>query len=367
MWASRIIPCFALVALVTFEVFAECGSDPTETCMGRCGGLGTGYCYCDSSCNVNGDCCKDFEECCPHCVNPCVGKECGDDGCGGTCGSCPYGPQWSCVSGKCICTPYCTGKVCGSDGCGGSCGTCPAGQVCSGGKCVTPQCIPNCTGRVCGDGGCPDQPNACGVCPKGQVCTMWGQCVAEPCTPNCTNKECGDDGCGGFCGTCATGETCDATGHCVKPCVPQCVGKECGDDHCGGVCGFCGPNEHCTDEGKCVGIDMGSEEDLGNGATASDEASVSGEDAATDREPAKDFVAEEGTLPQDLTGSTITCPPGTVLSYGRCVPTNGPRASSGGGCFGARAPSSPLVFLLLLSLLITVARRGNRGAQRRFR
>src|SRR4051794_36977275 len=32
------------------------------------------------------------------------------------------------------CTPNCTGRICGDDGCGGSCGTCPGAQdVCQNG------------------------------------------------------------------------------------------------------------------------------------------------------------------------------------------------------------------------------------------
>ncbi|MBI2388469.1 MAG: CAP domain-containing protein [Deltaproteobacteria bacterium] len=38
----------------------------------------------------------------------------------------------------CDCAPSCGGRVCGDDGCGGSCGSCGGGQTCSGGKCVTP-------------------------------------------------------------------------------------------------------------------------------------------------------------------------------------------------------------------------------------
>lgn len=39
----------------------------------------------------------------------------------------------------CDCKPSCTGKVCGDDGCGGSCGTCKAGDSCNAaGACVTP-------------------------------------------------------------------------------------------------------------------------------------------------------------------------------------------------------------------------------------
>ena len=38
---------------------------------------------------------------------------------------------------KCFCTPNCTNKTCGDDGCGGTCGSpCTAGKSCDAGKCV---------------------------------------------------------------------------------------------------------------------------------------------------------------------------------------------------------------------------------------
>ena len=41
---------------------------------------------------------------------------------------------------ECDCVPDCSGKNCGDDGCGGSCGSCPSGQTCSDGVCtITPQ------------------------------------------------------------------------------------------------------------------------------------------------------------------------------------------------------------------------------------
>ena len=39
------------------------------------------------------------------------------------------------------CTPDCSGKTCGDDGCGGSCGTCSSGYSCSGGSCVAGACV----------------------------------------------------------------------------------------------------------------------------------------------------------------------------------------------------------------------------------
>jgi hypothetical protein len=38
--------------------------------------------------------------------------------------------------GQSTCTPQCGGKQCGSDGCGGTCGSCPDGASCSNGQCL---------------------------------------------------------------------------------------------------------------------------------------------------------------------------------------------------------------------------------------
>jgi hypothetical protein len=59
----------------------------------------------------------------------CLGRTCGDDGCGGSCGTCPGGKACS-PDGACLgtCTPSCDGKACGDgDGCGGQCGSCDGG------------------------------------------------------------------------------------------------------------------------------------------------------------------------------------------------------------------------------------------------
>lgn len=90
------------------------------------------------------------------CAPACSGKACGDDGCGGTCGSCT-GLAVCSSAGACIapvCTPACAGKTCGDDGCGGACGTCGGAQVClSSGTCVSPA-----TGTVAVDAGAGQRP-----------------------------------------------------------------------------------------------------------------------------------------------------------------------------------------------------------------
>ena len=162
------------------------------------------------------------------CTPNCTGKVCGDDGCGGSCGTCPSGQACN-SSGQCGgCTPNCSGKVCGSDGCGGSCGNCPSGQTCN----ASGQCggTNSCTHPICSTGvklvsGC--DPCVTEICAADSYCcsTKWDNiCVGEVssicgqscggCTPNCTGKVCGSDGCGGSCGNCPSGQTCNASGQC---------------------------------------------------------------------------------------------------------------------------------------------------------
>jgi hypothetical protein len=99
------------------------------------------------------------------------------------------------------CQPQCDGKECGEDGCGGSCGNCQGDELCESGLCIG--CVPDCNGKECGPNGCS---GVCGQCAGNDVCGPELLCV--PCVPDCTGKLCGDDGCGGSCGDC--GVDCDA-------------------------------------------------------------------------------------------------------------------------------------------------------------
>lgn len=178
--------------------------------------------------------------------------------------ACPKGEQCVCLTAadsdtceptpgkECLCVADCNGKDCGPDGCGGSCGQCAGvNVVCQAGVC-------QCAGPACNE--------TC--CTSYQVCTDGLEC----CDPACENMECGEDGCGGLCGICEGGEwvscvlgtcvcqgtvcpkaccpntqICDADGNC---CSEQCDGKECGANGCGGVCGLCEPGQMCMN-GLC--------------------------------------------------------------------------------------------------------------------
>jgi len=154
--------------------------------------------------------------------------------------------------------------VCGDNGCGGLCGSCAQGLLCSDGLCVA-ECTPSCAGKVCGDDGCG---GTCGSCPAGATCNA-GQCLTG-CTPQCSGKVCGDDGCGGTCGACAAGATCE-DGECVtEECT--CVGRQCGDDGCGRICGYCGPDKECNPTSQlCVDKTAPTPDTVGGDDTSSPE------------------------------------------------------------------------------------------------
>ncbi len=177
------------------------------------------------------------------CQPECEGRQCGDDRCGGSCGTCPHGP---CSPYGTCCSPSCDGRKCGPDGCGGVCGTCPSGQTCSStGFCVPiiPPCVPDCKNKECGADGCG---GSCGSCSPGSICTLEGKC----CKRDCVGKTCGSDGCGGTCGACASGQVCADGKCCTKTCGPN---AQCGSDGCGGICGTCPQQTPVCDENqRCV-------------------------------------------------------------------------------------------------------------------
>ena len=226
------------------------------------------------------------------CVPLCKDKQCGPDGCGGTCGSCADGQKCD-QDGKCMdkcannvgfegccngdvlkmcaktsfyssadtigltqCAPGTCGwkSADGKYGCNSSGGADPSGKHVKACDCV-PSCIPGY--QTCGSDGCT---GSCGTCPTGKVChayDYYGITKQECCTPNCSGKVCGDDGCGGSCGSCGTGTACDSsTGKCATiPPPPTCQNTKwqgaCNGEvlqYCTGtqiVTQNCGSSLHC--------------------------------------------------------------------------------------------------------------------------
>ncbi len=121
-------------------------------------------------------------------ANPCTQDPCDtESGCVNTPvqDGTPCGSDKVCKAGNCepLCQPDCVGKQCGDDGCGGSCGTCSDQNVCDGGTCK-PDCTPV-------NGGWTDW--SCGACSV--------QCGGgtHTCNRSCTNPapSCGGTSCVG--------------------------------------------------------------------------------------------------------------------------------------------------------------------------
>lgn len=249
----RLNPLLAVAAVI---LASGCGPSGGEVDNGPAD-VGTDVDPCGGRCKPDQTCFQGF------CCDPfCQGRQCGDDGCGGSCGNCPDGQD--CFQGVC-CTPNCADKECGDNGCGGVCGTCDDDLPCNAGKC----CVPVCGDAVCGEDSC-GRSDGCGTCGAGFRC-QDGQC----CKQACSGLDCGDDGCGGTCGECSGDEFCEV-GHCRPEgcegrwcgqgtggiacgdcddgevcfggvcCTPDCSGKICGDDGCGGPCG-----QGCTGDDVC--------------------------------------------------------------------------------------------------------------------
>jgi hypothetical protein len=109
------------------------------------------------------------------------------------------------------CVGDCSGKSCGDDGCGGSCGTCAGGKSCEGFTCVCP----------------PGQADSGGVCATPPTCQG-----SDPITLNCdANDQCCSGFCVAFdfCGSSSVGQPCHVSGDCQKQKQKplKCVGFVC--------------------------------------------------------------------------------------------------------------------------------------------
>lgn len=224
----------ALLVLPAAPALAQfCPSGSTQI-QGGCGSVGVAGC-CSAGDTL--EFCQDSAVLCSKkCIGPAGGNVCGWTGSAYDCtdqvGADPSGqhPMMCSELPEPVCTPKCEGAECGADGCGGSCGSCPDGLSCKAGSCEEGDttCTPDCGGgeagpaHECGLDGCG---GICGVCQQPMTCDVeTATCVGgePPCEPDCGGgsagpaHECGPDGCGGVCGDCPPELGCLA-GQCVDP------------------------------------------------------------------------------------------------------------------------------------------------------
>jgi agmatine/peptidylarginine deiminase len=364
--------------------FCEQGSLKTWNCQDSCGWAVAGYYDCAAS---GSDPSGEFPIACPGaaCTPSCQGAgplgpsfECGDDGCGGSCGTCNANQQ--CQGGACVALP--------ATGCGDTSweGLCDGGKVtwCEAEQLNSEKCQSGCCGWApnasyygcypsdacgtcynectAGSQGCSQESThawACQAATDDYPCTTrgWVACPSgcDPttgacktdCTPSCQGAaplgpsfECGSDGCGGSCGTCLGAETC-SDGLCVAgPCAPKCAGKQCGSNGCGGSCGECASGQTCGADGTCAAAptpcgEMPEEGICGGevltwckaGAIGTTDCKAIGKTCGL-LEGKYTCVAPEGCLPacggkacgpDGCGGACGSCPAGQVCGDGLCV------------------------------------------------
>ena len=343
------------------------------------------------------------------CTPACVGKACGDDGCGGSCGAC----DGACVNGVCYASDGCGSEhLTGSVGCPGCaceacvcahdeycclgewdgvcqvecaavCGSCGALDACDDGTCAGAEnclicpddcpcgpgevctaqgtcCAPSCDGKVCGDDGCGV---ACGSCEAPWQCDGAGQCSV--CVPQCVGRQCGDDGCSGSCGACDAGLACLPDGSCE--CTPRCENRQCGDDGCGGSCGGCPAGRWCQADGTCAGCEpqcagkqCGDDGCGGScGACEIDQVCSAGECVWVDpprlEEPDREVVTpEEKAEPREA----LDAEPLAEVAGADLRGDPDPTGRVGGGCrLGDGDPSPTCALLLVACGLLSIRRR----------
>ena len=232
----------------------SCGDDGCGSSCGICGtgeSCVSGQCQADDNCGgitYEGTCDGTVLKYCSS--NNLIKADCATSG-----KICAWSTTMSlyvCMDDPNACTPSCSGKACGDDGCGGLCGSCATGESCVSGQC---QADDNC-GGITYAGTC--EGNVLKYCSantlytsdcstSGKTCAWdaansWYACTANTCTPSCLAKSCGDDGCGGSCGTCGLSETCQSG---------QCVGSGSTSASCAGKCGEYTTGASCQCDSLC--------------------------------------------------------------------------------------------------------------------
>ncbi len=170
--------------------FDECTPDCTNKVCGSDGCNGTcGTCSAGKTCS-SGACVSCSAGKVADCDGSCENSSLIGDG---TCDDGLFGPDFNCSAfqydhGDCDeCTPKCTNKECGSDGCGGTCGSCYSNESCQSGECVA---NPSGCGSITYTGCC--QAETMKYCSNSTTLTVQN-CLPQSCGWDPTNKyyDCG--------------------------------------------------------------------------------------------------------------------------------------------------------------------------------
>jgi len=176
--------------------------------------------------------CDDGDPCTQEYCDPGFGCVTEDLDNGSPCGD---GANWGCLDGACVCQPDCGEAQCGDNGCGGSCGDCGEGLQCQ----PDGTCAPDCLGEGETYLGEPGDGKCCPGLVPAEVCAAD---YDVPCDPpsNCCHEcfcplagyylctSCGD----GICGLGETECNCADCGQCDSTLDADGDGVEDQEDNC---------------------------------------------------------------------------------------------------------------------------------------
>ncbi len=338
---------------IAFQSFS-CMGIPADGCC-----LGNTYQYCASNGSVTSSSCA---TCSWSATAGALAS--GGASCSGS-GAAPVGaPPLAC------CVPQCAGgKNCGDDGCGGVCGTCGPGKVCGSNQicACTLSCDDNqiCTTDDCDATGCTHTNNSA-PCTLGDQCSLNDACSNGKCasggTKDCSDSDpCTIDACDSAKGCVHTAVNCDDGNSCTtdscaadNSCVhtntasacddlDACtVSDTCSNGACAGTSKTCNDGNVCTADScnpssGCVFSPLTVACDDGDPCTVNDMCSagkcVAGaEQSCNDSNPCTDDSCTAGTGCK-FTPNTATCNAGNVCTTGdTCSGGTCQAGSSAGAC-----------------------------------
>ena len=250
---QQAVDCGSCACTPACDVCFTCQDGPNTpgTCVAdaaqvgdACGNAGQ-VCQGDGSCACDAASCPSCKTCggdgqCAACADCCDGSGVCQDGdtntaCGssGTCAVCTG--QEQCQGQTCVCMPDCAGRDCGANGCDGSCRSCTAPSTCGGGNPGVPG-VCGCTPNTCAAQG-----GACGTIPDGCGGTLdCGSCVCS------SSGVCGTSvvTCGS--GNCRCLTTTEGEVFCFLNTLAS-IGNPCTSS------ATCLENERCWEAGTCLG------------------------------------------------------------------------------------------------------------------
>ena len=250
------------------------------------------------------------------------------------CTSSSYGPMGTPVRACGLCQPDCTGKSCGDDGCGGSCGTCVTNTSCTANKCVcTLNCSDanTCTDDTCDAKGCINTANTA-TCSTGSKCTSNDKCAAKVCTAG-PAVTCNDS-------SACTTDSCNAASGCVFTTIKCDDGNACTNDTCSTTagCQYAASTAPCNDGNACTTNDTcGSSKCTGGAALNCDDSNPCTNDScstASGCAHANNTVActDNNACTQNDACANGACKPGAALVCNDNNPCTTDNCDSVKGC-----------------------------------